>query len=147
MPSLNLDQIRELIPHRPPFLWLDEIVDYSATAIHARKLLSPHLDVFRGHYPQFPVFPGVLLCEAAMQAGSVLISKLPNGALKPGKIPVVARLNTVKFKQLVRPGDLLDIHSEMTDIVAGTFFLKARILVGAKLVVTLDFACGSTDAL
>ena len=73
---MNADEIKNCIPHRDPFLWLDEVTEISETRIVARKLLSADLPVFQGHYPNFPVFPGVLQCEACFQAGAVLISKL-----------------------------------------------------------------------
>src|SRR5258705_6559556 len=72
---LSRDEICRLIPHRDPFLWIDEVVAESENRIVARKLISPDLDVFRGHYPGQPVLPGVLLCEAAMQAWAVLIGR------------------------------------------------------------------------
>ena len=72
---LTRDEIQRLIPHRDPFLWIDEVVDESANRLVARKMIPADLDIFRGHYPGRPVLPGVLLCEAAMQAGAVLIAR------------------------------------------------------------------------
>lgn len=138
---LNREQICALIPHRDPFLWIDEVVSLDAQKIHARKLVSPELDVFRGHYPGKPILPGVLLCEAAMQAGAILIASLPGDPLPAGHVPVATRLNNVKFKQMVRPGDLLDIEVELTERLAQAFYLTARVKVGGKLAVALDFAC------
>ena len=68
--SLTSEQIQEHIPHRPPFLWLDEVVEMDDQRIVARKKITADLDVFRGHYPGVPVLPGVLQCEAAFQAGA-----------------------------------------------------------------------------
>jgi 3-hydroxymyristoyl/3-hydroxydecanoyl-(acyl carrier protein) dehydratases len=68
--------IAERIPHRPPFLWLDRVVAIDEAAIRAEKTLPEDLDVFRGHYPGYPLLPGVLLCEAVFQAGAVLLSEL-----------------------------------------------------------------------
>jgi 3-hydroxyacyl-[acyl-carrier-protein] dehydratase len=80
---VNTDEIKACIPHRDPFLWLDEVTEISETHIVARKVLKESLPVFQGHYPAFPVFPGVLQCEACFQAGAVLISKLvPTGSMK-----------------------------------------------------------------
>lgn len=138
---LNCDEICRLIPHRDPFLWVDEVVSLDAEKIHARKFVSPDLDVFRGHYPGRPILPGVLLCEAAMQAGAILIATLPGEALPPGHVPVATRLNNVKFKQMVRPGDLLDIEVELTERLGQAFYLAAKVKVQNKLAVQLDFAC------
>ena len=146
---LTRDEICRLIPHRDPFLWIDEIVSESETQIVARKHISPELDVFRGHYPGQPVLPGVLLCEAAMQAGAVLIARrganeTGEAAGSPARVPVVTRMNNVKFKQIVRPGDTLEIEVEVTDQLADAWFLSAKISVAGKTVARFDFACTLT---
>ncbi|MEX2286649.1 MAG: beta-hydroxyacyl-ACP dehydratase, partial [Planctomycetaceae bacterium] len=108
---MKRDEIERLIPHRAPFLWLDEVIELTDTRIHARKFLDPRLDVFVGHYPHFPVLPGVLQCEMALQAAAVLIARL--GAVAEGKVPVATRMNNVKFRRLVRPGETVDIEVEL----------------------------------
>jgi 3-hydroxyacyl-[acyl-carrier-protein] dehydratase len=149
---LSKDEICRLIPHRDPFLWIDEVVEESATSLVARKFVSAELDVFRGHYPGRPVLPGVLLCEAAMQAGAVLIARqgLAGGEASDsppaGRIPVATRINNVKFRHMVRPGDTLEIAVELTERLAGAFFLSARIKVAGKTAAQLDFACALTSA-
>src|SRR5215472_2884938 len=107
---LTREEICRLIPHRDPFLWIDEIVSESENRIVARKQVAADLDVFRGHYPGLPVLPGVLVCEAAMQAGAVLIARQHSKAADEtgagaARVPVVTRMNNVKFKQMIRPGD------------------------------------------
>jgi 3-hydroxyacyl-[acyl-carrier-protein] dehydratase len=69
MPS---QQILDAIPHRPPMLLLDEVVDWQPEHIVCRKTFQPEEWFFQGHYPDYPLVPGVILCEAAMQAGAVL---------------------------------------------------------------------------
>src|SRR4051794_28329175 len=124
------DEIERLIPHRAPFLWLDEVVELTDDAVDARKFLDPRLDVFAGHYPGFPVLPGVLHCEAAFQAGALLIARLSPPV--SGQVPVVTRLNNVKFRRMASPGDTLDIHAELTARVSTAFFLKARTAVDGQ---------------
>jgi len=136
---LTTDQIKECIPHRTPFLWLDEVIELTETRIHAKKFLDPTLDVFQGHYPDFPVLPGVLQCEASFQAGAVLISKLLPVA--SGKVPVVTRLNNTQFRRLVRPGETIDIEVELTERVSNAFFLKGKVSVDGKVSTRLEFAC------
>ncbi len=136
---MNREEIEGLIPHRPPFLWLDEVIEISATSVHAKKYLDPALDVFAGHYPGFPVLPGVLLCEAALQAGALLIATLePN---PDNRVPVVGRLNNVKFRRMVRPGETLDIRIELTEKIASAWFLRGRTAVGGQTCCSLEFAC------
>lgn len=141
---MNIEAIQSRIPHRPPFLWLDEVVSHDETKLHARKYLSPDLDVFRGHYPGHPIFPGVLLCECALQAGAVLISTI----LPPGQegVPVATRMNEVQFRQMVRPGETLDIEVEITERLANAFFLKAKVSTNGKVSVRLNFAVSSAAA-
>src|SRR5215470_15602476 len=124
MTSLDKAQIQQLIPHREPFLWLDEVVELSQSRIVARKFIDPELDVFRGHYPGKPVLPGVIVCEAAMQAGAVLLATQYDPPPE-GHVPVAARINNVKFKQMVLPGDTLEIEASVTERLARTYFLSA----------------------
>lgn len=138
---LTREEICRLIPHRDPFLWIDEVVEESENRLTARKRISEDLDVFRGHYPGQPVLPGVLLCEAALQAGAVLIARQVMAAATTDRVPVATRINNVKFRQMVRPGDVLEIEVELTERLADAYFLAARIRVAGKTVAQLEFAC------
>lgn len=141
--SLTREEIQEFIPHRDPFLWLDEVVEMDETHIHARKTVTADLDVFRGHYPNFPVLPGVLQCEAAFQAGAVLIAQsIETGA---DEVPVVTRLNNVQFRRMVRPGEVLDIEVKLTERLANAFFMQGKVSVGGKVTVRLEFACSAAN--
>jgi 3-hydroxyacyl-[acyl-carrier-protein] dehydratase len=141
---LTSEQIQARIPHRPPFLWLDEVTLLEERRIVARKFLSPELDVFQGHYPHFPVLPGVLQCEAAFQAGALLIaSHMPPA---PGQVPVVTRLNNVQFRKMVTPGQTIELDVELTEQVANAYFLKAKVLSNGQTCVRLEFACTLADA-
>jgi 3-hydroxyacyl-[acyl-carrier-protein] dehydratase len=76
---MSREQILAAIPHRPPMLLLDEVVEWEHERIVCQKTFHPEEFFFQGHYPEFPLVPGVILCEAAMQAGAVLLSKHPKG--------------------------------------------------------------------
>ncbi len=141
---LNREEIEQCIPHRDPFLWVDEVIELSEIGIRVRKFLDPALGVFVGHYPNFPVLPGVLQCEAAFQAGAILLSKL--GVIAAGKIPVVTRQNNTKFRHMVRPGDTLDIEVVLTEQLANAYFLTGKVSVDGKTSARLEFACTTTDA-
>ena len=131
-------EVQNLIPNRPPYLWVDEVVSVDDQSIHTRKFIDPNLELFSGHYPDFPVFPAALQCECAFQASAILIAKL--GVTTGDKVPVVARANNLKFRQMVRPGDVLDIHVRLASRVSDVFFLKGRIMRGGVMTTTLDFA-------
>jgi 3-hydroxyacyl-[acyl-carrier-protein] dehydratase len=137
-------EIERLIPHRAPFLWIDEVVDLTDRTIHARKFVDPGLDLFAGHYPQFPLLPGVLQCEAAMQAGAVLIAR--TAQLGSDRVPVVTRMNQVKFRRLVRPGDTLDIRVELTEQVSAAYYLRGSLSVASETTCSLEFACMLSSA-
>lgn len=141
---MNTDEIKQCIPHRDPFLWLDEVTEISDKHIVAKKLLAPTLPVFQGHYPNFPVFPGVLQCEACFQAGAVLISRLvPTGT---DQVPVVTRLNNVQFRRMIRPGETIEVSAELTEQVSNAFYLKGKVSVDGKVTARLEFVCTATSA-
>ena len=131
------DQIRAMIPHRPPFLWIDEVVAIDELTVHARAYIDPEFDLFKGHYPDFPVLPGVIQCEMAFQAAAVLIATLR--ATGDGRVPVVARLNNTKFRRMVRPGETVEIHVTITDKVKEAYYLTATVGVGGDISCRLDF--------
>jgi 3-hydroxyacyl-[acyl-carrier-protein] dehydratase len=136
---MSLDVIKAAIPHREPFLLLDEIVEQDDARIVCRKRFTGEEFWYAGHYPDFPLTPGVILCEAAMQAGAVLLSKIAPPT--PGSVPVATRANNVKFRNMVRPGDTIEITAELVERMADAFFLNAKVTVDGKTAVTLDFAC------
>ena len=108
------DEIRKAIPHRPPMLLVDEIIEQTEDSIVCRKTFRDDEFFFQGHYPDQPIVPGVILCESAMQAGAILLSKFVEAG---SGVPVATRLNDVKFKKMIGPGE----HSlGSTDPLVGT---------------------------
>jgi 3-hydroxyacyl-[acyl-carrier-protein] dehydratase len=138
--QMSLDAIHRAIPHREPFLLLDEIVEQDERRIVCRKTFTGQEWWFAGHYPEFAITPGVLLCEAAMQAGAVLLASRCDVA-SGGRIPVATRANNVQFRRIVRPAETILIEVELTDEVSGAYYLTGRITSGGKLAARLDFAC------
>jgi 3-hydroxyacyl-[acyl-carrier-protein] dehydratase len=131
-------EILAAIPHRSPMLLVDEIVSRTDQTIVCRKTFRADEFFFQGHYPGRPLVPGVILCEAAMQAGAILLSSFLQG--KDG-VPVATRLNDVKFKNMVRPGDTIEMAVTLNERLADAFFLSAKVTRAGKLAVRLDFAC------
>jgi 3-hydroxyacyl-[acyl-carrier-protein] dehydratase len=136
---MSKEVIKAAIPHREPFLLLDEIVEQSDTRIVCQKTFTGDEFWYRGHYPGFPITPGIILCEAAMQAGAVLLSKLIDQT--EDAVPVATRANDVQFKQMVSPGDTITIEVELTERIASAYFMKAKITVNEKTACRLSFAC------
>ena len=109
---MSLERILALIPHRPPMLLIDNILSLEGDDIVCQKTFQADEFFFQGHYPNQPIVPGIILCEAAMQAGSCLLSTKIAEDLNDdssSKVPVATRLNNVKFKQLVKPGDTIEL--------------------------------------
>jgi 3-hydroxyacyl-[acyl-carrier-protein] dehydratase len=139
---MSLDQIKAAIPHREPFLLLDEIVEQTDDRIVCRKRFTGDEFWYRGHYPHFPITPGVILCEAAMQAGAVLLSsRMRADGVPESAVPVATRANNVQFKQMVMPGDTIELEVDFVERVSTAFFLKARVTVGGKVACRFEFAC------
>ena len=139
---MTLESIKAAIPHREPFLLLDEVVEQSDSRIVCRKRFTGGEFWYRGHYPGFPITPGVLLCEAAMQAGAVLLARY--AAAEQDAVPVATRANNVQFRKMVLPGDTIDIEVDLVEKLASAFFLNAKITVGGKVACRFDFACTLT---
>jgi 3-hydroxyacyl-[acyl-carrier-protein] dehydratase len=138
------EQIEQLIPHREPFLLLDEIVECSPDRIVCRKEFRGDEWFYRGHYPDYPLTPGVLLCEAVMQAGAALLASHHLDDASDGRVPVATRADKVQFRRMVRPGDSVLIEAELQEQLASAFFLSGRVRLDGKVAVRLDFGCTLT---
>ena len=141
--------ILDRIPHRPPFLWLDRVVELTGETIRAEKEGPEDLDLFQGHYPGYPLMPGVLLCEAVFQAGALLIGELirrqPEEAAVAA-VPVLTRIMGAKFKREVRPGDTLEISATLVERMGPAWLMKGKVRVAGKVAVQVEFACAQKGA-
>jgi 3-hydroxyacyl-[acyl-carrier-protein] dehydratase len=137
---MTREEILAAIPHRDPFLLVDEIIERSDSRIVGVKTFGGSEWFFAGHYPGYPLVPGVLLCEAAMQCGAILLSRQFAGDAS-GKVPVATRMNDVRFKRMVHPGERIVMEVELTERLADAFFLKAKVTVEGKVAVRFEFAC------
>ena len=135
--TLGLDSI----PHRPPFLFVDEIVEVQERRIVTRKLADPEADFFRGHYPTHPVMPGVLLCECCFQAGALLMADRIGPSDSPDGVPVLTRISDARFKHMVEPGQTVEIEVTLDDELEGAYYMVGRATVEGKLVLRVSFAC------
>lgn len=140
---LDLEQIKEIIPHRDPFLLIDEVIDVEpGVRVTAKKHIKENEDWFRGHFPGNPVQPGVLMIEMLAQAGAVCALSMEENK---GKIAFFAGIEKARFKGVVRPGDTLTLDVEMTKFRGPIGFGKAVATNqdGKKVVVAeISFALG-----
>ncbi|NLT36014.1 MAG: 3-hydroxyacyl-ACP dehydratase FabZ [Gaiellales bacterium] len=109
---LDKAHIQTIIPHRDPFLLLDRVLELKpGVRVVAEKALTGEEEFFRGHFPGFPVMPGVLLIEALAQAGAVAVLSLPEFA---GKLAVFGGVEKARFRRNVLPGDTLMLEVDVT---------------------------------
>jgi 3-hydroxyacyl-[acyl-carrier-protein] dehydratase len=141
----DLDEILALIPHRPPFLWVDQIVRREPERIETEKLIPADLEIFTGHYPGNPLMPGVLLCEAIFQSGALLITAGEKGGDGRGGVPVLTRINNAKFKRQVRPGDQVVITVTVQEKIGPAWFMKGKLAVAGQTAVSVEFACALVE--
>lgn len=108
----DYNQIKEIIPHRQPFLLIDRVVEYEVgTRCVAIKQVSGNEPFFQGHFPEYAVMPGVLITEALAQTGAVAIL---NSEENKGKLAFFAGIDKCRFKKQVTPGDTLKLEIEIT---------------------------------
>jgi 3-hydroxyacyl-[acyl-carrier-protein] dehydratase len=136
---MSLAEIHAALPHRPPFLFVDEIIERSESRIVCRKTFREDEWFYAGHYPTFPITPGVILCEAAMQAGAILLAQY-EPPLAHG-VPVAARMNEVRFKRMVKPGETIEMEVELTHRVSKAWILSAKVTCGGQVAVRFEFTC------
>ncbi len=138
---MNTAFLLDSIPHRPPFLYVDEVVEVSPQSIVTRFRARPESDFFRGHYPGNPIMPGVLICECCFQAGALLIAHRLGGFDSAAGVPVLTRIQDARFRRIVRPGETLCVEVTIVDDVSDAYHLTGRASVGDELAVRVSFAC------
>ncbi|MDR1279310.1 MAG: beta-hydroxyacyl-ACP dehydratase [Opitutaceae bacterium] len=121
--------VTELIPHRPPFLFVDEIVSETADSLVTRRTWRADEFFYEGHYPGAPITPGVLLCEATFQAGALYMARQALAAgVKPGEpgeggggggTPLIAKIGEARFRNPVYPGDEVLIEVKKKEALGG----------------------------
>ena len=137
-PHPSLEKIHAAIPHRAPMLLVDEIVSQDQDAIVCKKTFHSDEYFFQGHYPEHPLTPGVILCESAAQSGAVLLSGIVDVV---GGVPVLTRMSDVKFKRMVHPGDTIENHVKLDEVVSTAYYMTAQIKCNGKMVARLSFTC------
>lgn len=138
---MTTEEILNAIPHRPPMLLVDEVVEKSDNHIVTRKTFRDDEYFTQGHYPGNPIVPGIILCEVGMQSGAILLSQFAGEG-----VPVATRMNDVRFRQMVKPGDTVVVHVELIEQLANAFFMKAKMSRDGKAVMRFEFACAAAAA-
>lgn len=139
---MSVERIESAIPHRPPMRLLDEIVEESEGKIVCRKTFREDDFFVQGHFPGYPLVPGVIQCECCLQAGAIILSK---HTPETGVVPVATRLDNVKFKRMVRPGDTILVEVTLNENVGKAYYLTGKVILDGKIASRLDFACSVAD--
>jgi len=120
------DEVLSAIPHRPPFLFVDEVVERNETSLTAKRYISADEPFFEGHYPRNPIMPGVLLSEAVVQAGAILLADLrkDDGEVGEDVVPVLTKISEARFRSMVKPGETVYLTAKLKEKMGGFVFME-----------------------
>jgi 3-hydroxyacyl-[acyl-carrier-protein] dehydratase len=144
MGTMNVEQIRNYLPHRYPFLLVDRVVEYevgkSLTAIKNVTVNEPWVN---GHFPHQPIMPGVLIIEALAQATGLLGFRTMGEEPQTDTLYLLVAVDNARFKQAVVPGDQLVMHVELVKRKGIMWVFKAEARVDGKLAVSAELMCAA----
>jgi 3-hydroxyacyl-[acyl-carrier-protein] dehydratase len=134
-----MNEIEKLLPHRDPFLFVDEIVEATNEKIIAKRVFTENEYFFKGHFPEYPVVPGVILVETMAQSGGAGLRKL--GVLGDDALFFFATVDKVKFRRQVRPGD--EVRCEVENLRVSPKMIKQRgkAYVGDEVAAEAEWMC------
>ncbi len=137
--TIDIYTILKYLPHRYPFMMIDKVVDWEAEkTLHAIKNITFNEPQFTGHFPEQPVMPGVMMVEAMAQACGILTY------LTLGRVPAeneanyLVGIDNARFKQIVKPGDVMHIHVDLIRAKRGVYKFKGRTLVNDEVAAEAD---------
>ena len=140
--TLEAQEIQAILPHRYPMLMVDRVLDLKpGESVVAQKNVSINEQIFQGHFPGNPIFPGVLQIEAMAQAGAIALISMPDFK---GKTAYLGGIKKAKFRHMVRPGDVLRIEVTLEKLIDNAGLGKGKIYVGENMASSADlvFAIG-----
>lgn len=140
--TLEAQEIQAILPHRYPMLMVDRVLDLKpGESVVAQKNVSINEQIFQGHFPGNPIFPGVLQIEAMAQAGAIALLSMPDFK---GKTAYLGGIKKAKFRHMVRPGDVLRIEVNLEKLIDNAGLGKGKIYVGENMASSADlvFAIG-----
>ncbi|KAF1061481.1 MAG: 3-hydroxyacyl-[acyl-carrier-protein] dehydratase FabZ [Pseudomonas citronellolis] len=140
---MDINEIREYLPHRYPFLLVDRVVelDIEGKRIRAYKNVSINEPFFNGHFPQHPIMPGVLIIEAMAQAAGILGFKMLDVKPADGTLYYFVGSDKLRFRQPVLPGDQLQLHAKFISVKRGIWKFDCQATVDDKVVCSAEIIC------
>ena len=143
LPILDIEEIRSILPHRYPMLLVDRILELEPDRIVGIKNITVNEPFFQGHFPEFPVMPGVLIVEAMAQVAGVLVLKeIPDRA---NKLVLLAGVDNAKFRRPVLPGDQLRIEMKVIKKKASVAKMSGTATVDGAVVAEVEVLCKLAD--
>jgi len=143
MPILEINEIRRILPHRYPMLLVDRIVELEADRIVGIKNVTANEPFFSGHFPDFPVMPGVLIVEALAQtAGVLVLNSIPD---RESKLVLLASIESAKFRRPVVPGDQLRLEMSVLKRKVSVAKMAGRATVNGNIVAEAEMMCKLAD--
>ncbi|MDR2735451.1 MAG: beta-hydroxyacyl-ACP dehydratase [Puniceicoccales bacterium] len=139
---------KDVIPHRPPFLFVDEILEVGDGHAIGKKTFKKDEFFYKGHYPGQPITPGVILCEAIFQVAAFFaINKLAKDSGPIGGItPVLAKINDARFKRIVLPGSTVMLKAEFLESMGKFMMMRGSAFHDKKVDVSIGFSIAFTDS-
>jgi len=139
--TLEISEIKALLPHRYPMLLVDRVLDYQPMkTLHAIKNVTINEPIFNGHFPELPIFPGVMILEALAQATGILGFKSTDGRGE-NEMYLFASIDKAKFKKPVVPGDTMHLHVEFLKERRGMWKFYGEARVEGKVVCSAELMC------
>ena len=138
---MNREEIMAILPHRDNMLLLDDVENKEGTAIGHYTVRGDEF-FLKGHYPDNPIVPGVILCEILAQSACVLMQD----AMRGGKLPVYTGLNNVRFRSPVKPGDRIETQCQIKRVKHPFYFAEGTVTVEGRLCASAEFSFAITGA-
>jgi 3-hydroxyacyl-[acyl-carrier-protein] dehydratase len=144
--AFDIKEVLRLLPHRYPFLLVDKVLACDAkTHIHAVKNVTVNEPMFTGHFPENPIFPGVLILEALAQAAGLLGFKISSSEPGVNDLYLFAGVDNARFKRQVLPGDTLHLHVTFAKERRGIWVFSGRAEVDGELACSADIICARRE--
>ena len=144
---MHIDEIKKLLPHRYPFLLVDRVVEIEkGKRILAYKNITANEDVFNGHFPQTPIFPGVMIVEAMAQVSGLLGFSTVGKTAEDESLYLFAGVDKARFKRQVVPGDRMDMESELLGVKRNIWRFQCKATVDGKLAAEATLMCALKEA-
>ena len=141
---LTIQEIKEILPHRYPFLLVDKIIELEpGKKAIGIKNVTANEPFFQGHFPEYPIMPGVLIVEALAQTAGIAVAVLEENK---GKLGVFASIEAIKFKYQVQPGDVLRLETEILITKMGVTKAKVKATVDGKVAAEGEIKLAMTRA-